>query len=247
MRTRRFVVLALALLPVPMAFGASACSAESPAGRVQLLELYTSQGCNSCPPAERWFAQIPPGDTLIPLAFHVDYWDKLGWKDLYSDHRNTERQQRYAMHAGDPVIYTPQVFLDGRVLREWQRGVPKSSAGTPALPRLTLSARREGARVEARLETLGKLPADALATFALVEGGLTVDIKAGENKGVTLRHDHVVRAYAEQKAGAMTEATLAVPAGLAPTRSALVAWIQDAGTGAPVQAVRLPLDRCGPG
>jgi hypothetical protein len=183
MRTRRFVVLALALLPVPMAFGASACSADSPAARVNLLELYTSQGCNSCPPAERWFAQIPPGDTLIPLAFHVDYWDKLGWKDLYSDHRNTERQQRYAMHAGDPVIYTPQVFLDGRVLREWQRGVPKSSAGTPrpAQAHAQRASRRRPARGAARDAGQAARRTRARRSRSWKAGSRSTS-KAGENK-----------------------------------------------------------------
>jgi hypothetical protein len=249
-RVRLRLVLPI-LLALPLALPAhaatGACSATSPPGRARLLELYTSQGCNSCPPAERWFTTIAPGDTLIPMAFHVDYWDRLGWKDLYSDARHTARQQRYAMHGGDDRIYTPQVLLDGRELRDWQRGVPESAPSLAAAPVLELSASRDGGRLEARLEAKGQVPADAVAAFALVEGGLTVDIRAGENKGVTLRQEHVVRAYAEHRAGASNRTGFELPADLAPARSAVVAWLQDARSGAPIQAVRLPLDRCGPG
>jgi hypothetical protein len=244
----RLVLPILLALPLalPARAGPGACSAGSPPGRARLLELYTSEGCNSCPPAERWFTTIPPSETLIPMAFHVDYWDHLGWKDPYSEARNTQRQLRYAEHGGDDRVYTPQVFLDGRELTAWQRGVPESPSPRPATPALELSASRDGSRVEARLEARGQVPDGAIAAFALVEGGLTVEIKAGENKGVTLRQDHVVRAYAEQKAAASNRASLAVPAGLAPSRSAVVAWLQDSRTGAPIQAVRLALDRCGP-
>jgi hypothetical protein len=244
---RRLPILALLLPLAPSAWAAAdACRASSPEARAQLLELYTSEGCNSCPPAERWFATIAPGEALIPLAFHVDYWDKLGWKDAYSDHRNTERQLRYASLWGEPAVYTPQVFLDGHELREWRRGVPGPKAGARA-PRLVLSASRTGGQVDARLESRDALPREALAVFALVEGGLTVDIRAGENKGATLRHEHVVRAYAEQEAAPSSAVRIAIPPGFAPERGALVAWIQDARDGTPVQAVRLPLAACGRG
>src|SRR5579863_4246289 len=95
----------------------------SPATRVSLMELYTSEGCDSCPPAEGWLASLRDDGRLwkqlVPVAFHVDYWDELGWKDPFDSHGYTLRQQRISSHAGNLTIYTPEFVLDGGEWRNW--------------------------------------------------------------------------------------------------------------------------------
>ena len=89
-----------------------------------MIELYTSEGCNSCPPAERFLNRFVDNkqlwQTYIPLAFHVDYWDYLGWHDKFATPANTQRQQRYGKVLQSPTIYTPEFFVNGK---EWRRGL----------------------------------------------------------------------------------------------------------------------------
>ncbi|MFL6703417.1 MAG: DUF1223 domain-containing protein, partial [Paraburkholderia graminis] len=120
------LVAALALLCASgLVSAASAmCSARSPAHRVALVELYSSEGCNSCPPADAWLGQWKNSGatrSVVPLALHVDYWNGLGWTDRFSQHRFTERQQTLTDLAGGHTIYTPEVFVGGRELRTWSQ------------------------------------------------------------------------------------------------------------------------------
>lgn len=101
--------------------GAS-CSATSPVTAGHLVELYTSEGCSSCPPADRWLRNLPARDDVVALAFHVDYWDYLGWRDRFADSRFTDRQRAMAARAGSGTVYTPEVALDGREWRRWSSG-----------------------------------------------------------------------------------------------------------------------------
>lgn len=96
---------------------AGECSAKSDASTVPLLELYTSEGCSSCPPADKWLSGLKPDPKkLIPLAFHVDYWDYIGWKDKFSKAEYSDRQRKTAAYAGAGYVYTPQFVLSGRDL-----------------------------------------------------------------------------------------------------------------------------------
>jgi len=224
---------------------ADGCVAHSPrAVRTRVLELYTSEGCSSCPPADRWFSTIAPGAAILPLAFHVDYWDYIGWTDRYADPRHTARQRLIAARTRASAIYTPAVVLDGREYRNWSRGLPDAAPPTATGPGLTLEGRRSGGAIEARLTIDGEVAGSARVHFALAEGGLMSAVRAGENRGETLRHDHVVRALADAAVAPVVEAQLAVPGDLVPERAALVAWLEDGWTGATRQAVRLPLAGC---
>ncbi len=102
------------------------CSAKSRAQTASLLELYTSEGCSSCPPADQWLSNIESSgvgtDKLVPLAFHVDYWDYIGWKDRYAKPDFSERQRQAARVTGSATVYTPQVMLGGRDFRSWHSG-----------------------------------------------------------------------------------------------------------------------------
>ena len=250
------VFAAFALLASVHAAAAPACRAQSGALTRPGVELYTSEGCDSCPPADRWFsATFADGKGPIPLAFHVDYWDRLGWKDRFASPLYTERQHHAAESNRASFVYTPQVLLQGRDLR-W-RDAPAAAlaraAAEPARAQVEVTAEREGAtlRVHALARGVdGRLPADAALAIAYVDNDLNSDVKAGENSGVRLHHDHVVRAFASggrvDAAGAVAaDATFATPA--EPGRDpGIVAFVQRARDGAVLQAVALSLTDCPP-
>jgi hypothetical protein len=257
-RAHRFACAFLAaLLALPaVAASPAACKATSGPRTTPLVELFTSEGCDSCPPADRWLsAQFPrvagPG-APVAVAFHVDYWDRLGWVDRFGSPKWTERQYE-AVHARrDGFAYTPQVLLQGRDFRGWGRDATRAldeAAQKPARADLELTATVDGNAVRANVTAR---VADAAArksariVIAYADSALTSDVKAGENKGVRLTHDHVVRALAKGREGA-TEASAAftrpTEAGASPT---LVAFIQDTASNDVLQAVALALAACSP-
>jgi hypothetical protein len=226
---------------------ASDCTARSGPVRARVVELYTSEGCNSCPPADRWLQTLAPADDLAVLAFHVDYWDYLGWRDRFGDPRFAQRQREMIGYTGGGGAYTPQVALDGRELKRWAQGLPPAQ---PASPVLNLSMRVEtqaqALRVDLASEWTGpRGQTQPRAYFALTESGLESDVRSGENRGERLRHDHVVRAFDGPHPLVAATATLAVPADLARGRARVVVFVQDIATGAVMQAVQQPLATCG--
>ena len=107
---------------------AAECSAKSGANTVPLLELYTSEGCSSCPPADKWMSGIN-NDKVTPLAFHVDYWDYIGWKDKFSKAEYSDRQRKGAAFAGAGFVYTPQFVMNGRDFKGWDNSRLNTSVG----------------------------------------------------------------------------------------------------------------------
>jgi hypothetical protein len=176
-----------------------AATATSPAApRVILAELFTSQGCSSCPPADRLLSSI--GDLageaeVIPLAFHVDYWDDLGWRDPFSDAAWTERQQRYAARVSGGRVYTPMLVVQGSAhMVGSSRGEIASALARAA------RAPDSGATITGRSATPERVAVDASAGdssarawVALVESGIDTEVTRGENQGRVLRNDHIVR------------------------------------------------------
>jgi len=223
-----------------------------------LVELYTSEGCDSCPPADRWLATtFAPGFDLrraIPLAFHVDYWDRLGWKDRFASSAHTERQYAEMRAGGARFVYTPQVLVQGRDFPSWRSGssafatAVATTAARPARAQITIEANPQRAGVAVSVDARVPDASDrkgATLHLALIDSGLVSDVKAGENAGVRLAHDHVVRVLragpeVDDAGAAKIAAQLAWPAepGRAPT---LVAFVQSAATGAVLQALALPL------
>ena len=120
---RHVLAIALILSAVQPDFALAACTAESRPHRVPLLELYTSEGCDSCPPADRWVSELPhrglDASRVVVLAFHVDYWDRLGWVDRFGQQRFSERQRLLNSRNGARVVYTPQLVLNGK---DYRRG-----------------------------------------------------------------------------------------------------------------------------
>lgn len=185
-------LLLLGALLAPAA-DAATCSAVSGDTRNRLLELYTSEGCSSCPPADRWLSQLPQDSGVVPLAFHVDYWDRLGWRDRFAQAAFSQRQRD--RNRGLGWVYTPQVMLDGEDLRNWHRGLPARSY-SPAQASLSLTLAQTPERIDVQA---GSRFASAVAArgarlyLALVENRLSSNVTAGENDRRTLHHDHVVR------------------------------------------------------
>jgi hypothetical protein len=166
-----------------------------------LVELFTSEGCSSCPPADASLAglartQPVDGVELIALGFHVTYWDYLGWKDPYAAPEHSARQRRYALDGDDNRIYTPQMVVDGARSfvgnDEEARLQAAAAAKQPKVP-LRLTTRVEGSAVIVTV-TMDTAPAKGLELWAaLAEDGLSSEVKRGENAGRTLAHAAVVR------------------------------------------------------
>ncbi|MGZ6124932.1 MAG: DUF1223 domain-containing protein [Myxococcales bacterium] len=163
-----------------------------------LVELFTSEGCSSCPPADAALARLHreqpvPGVELIVLSEHVDYWDDLGWKDPFSDRRFSDRQSAYGGRT-----YTPQAIVDGRidVLGSDQAGIVRAAASSARDPHGTLALARTPAGVRISVTGLSG-HSDASVMVAVVEDGLSSKVERGENAGRTLSHTAVVRTLRE--------------------------------------------------
>lgn len=232
----RISLLVLALLLVCVEAAHADCSAQS--RRPRLVELYTSEGCSSCPPADAWLRGLTADGGSAVLAFHVDYWDSLGWKDRFADARFTSRQQQQAARDGGSSVYTPQVVLDGRSWSGWYRGdASLDPVAAAAAMQVTITP---GAGLHVRVATKFDNAADrsGFANYlALTEDGLATAVRAGENRGARLLHDHVVRALAGPLPLAEADADIAVPADVDLSRARVVAFAQRASDGAVAQVV----------
>lgn len=179
---------------------AAECSAQSGPQRVALLELYSSEGCSSCPPADKWTSSLEKRgwgpDKVIPLALHVDYWDYIGWKDRFASPVFTARQQTQAALARSTLVYTPQLTLNGRDYRSWHNE-SRFSQDIATVNRvkpqasIQLAASQDGTRWKVRVQA--SAPEKSTLYLALTENGLSTEVKAGENRGELLRHDYVTR------------------------------------------------------
>jgi hypothetical protein len=228
------------LCPLLAAGATSGCSAASGARMPTLVELYTSQGCNSCPPADRWLSTLKGKPDVVALAFHVDYWDRLGWKDRFASPVYTQRQALQQRSNGARFSYTPQVVIDGIDRPSWSRLSP-GGGRTDAPVQMTLS--RDGARYSAQVQPANGAPARLAAFWALTENGHVTPVKAGENSGVTLTHDFVVREYQPVAAWQADKPvnlhfSPATPADPAHPRQLNLVLV-DADSGRPVQALKL--------
>lgn len=181
---------------------AQTCNSESTDHRVAVLELYTSEGCNSCPPADRWLNGLQDrgfdARRVIPLAFHVDYWDYIGWNDRFAQPAFSQRQRTVAARNDASFVYTPQFIFDGRDFRNpWVAGrlsdklQPFNDRSAPLKMGLQHSTSAE--TVRASLKISNTAAQSAHVYIALFENGLHSVVKAGENAGKKLNHDYVVR------------------------------------------------------
>jgi hypothetical protein len=204
---------------------------ESGPTRTHLIELFTSQGCSSCPPAEAWLSKLKnePGlwKNFVPLAFHVDYWDRLGWRDPFASKEWTARQYRYSASWNNDSVYTPGFVLDGRELRTPR--IPAPSGEQPGVLKFTLFFNRLTAEF---FPFDGKIK-DVDLHVATLGFRLNTKITAGENNGRDLRQDFVVLSLTDEK---MSAGKVIIPFTAAPNVGAIVAWITATDELEPIQA-----------
>lgn len=214
---------------------------ESGPQQVTLLELYTSEGCSSCPPAEAWLSRLKddPGlwKNFVPVAFHVDYWNRLGWTDRYSSPQWTERQSRYAALWSNESVYTPAFVLNGSEWRNWSEKVPQ--------PNEKKNGQLQASSEDGKGWTIEFQPAKGEsgeweAHLAFLGNGINAKIGAGENSGRNLQHDFVVLSQSSQvmknaDGRATASLTIASQKESAP-RVALAIWVTRRGQLTPLQA-----------
>ncbi len=193
----RKLVLAAALSLV--SFGAIAPDAK--ADNI-VVELYTSQGCSSCPPADKLLGDLAKKEGIIALSLHVDYWDYLGWKDVFSSPAFADRQRRYAQAAGSTMIYTPQMVIGGKDQVVGTRVMEVADAlqahSTKVSP-VSLMARSSGTRAEIALQARDQsaLPDEMIVQLVRYLPSETVKIERGENAGRSITYHNIVTSWNE--------------------------------------------------
>ena len=223
--------LILLTLVVASAARAGDLVLESGSQKTHLVELFTSQGCSSCPPAEAWLSKLKAEPRLwkdfVPLAFHVDYWDRLGWRDPFAAKEWTARQYQYSASWKSESVYTPGFVLDGR---EWlDRGVPSSSNEKPGSLKLSIA----NGKVTAEFVPADGAKRDLDLRVVILGFDLTTKVGAGENSGRSLRQDFVVLSLANEKmSGGKSEMTLAADS----RAGAIAAWVTAPNQLEPIQA-----------
>jgi hypothetical protein len=230
---------------------AKAPAPAAAADGVAVVELFTSEGCSSCPPADDVLATLGAASRakdagaaarrVYALAFHVDYWDGLGWRDRFSDPAFSERQRQYAKSFGSGRIYTPQMIISGAtefvgsdaVAAKRAIADAQSRPATVAL-KLSIEPAKSGNSYAVRYSTSGVTPSSAaLLNVALVERGLETAVKRGENGGRKLAHENVVRWFKTfELAGDERGATeVQVPDGVTRKNASVIAYVQQQGPG----------------
>ncbi len=249
----------IALMLASAAYAAEpACSTYSGPHTTALVELYTSEGCDSCPAADRWlsslFGQGFRPEQVVPLALHVDYWDYIGWKDPFAKGEFSVRQRKLAQMKRPVIVYTPQVLLQGQDFRRWS-GSEFSQEVTrinsrPARARIALTIRAVApdaihAELSATLIDSGEKK-NAVVYLAAYENKLASDVRAGENRGKRLEHDFVVRewigpiAFGESLKLEERRALPLLP-GKNPRHLGVAAFVQNRATSEVLQALMLPV------
>ena len=227
-----------------------ACLARSGANTAVLVELYTSEGCSSCPPADRWLSTLgerySPSE-VVPLALHVDYWDYLGWKDRYAKREFSQRQRRLSQLQRAALVYTPQVLVQGGDYRQWQsaefertvaRINSQSARASLELEILAVSSDGLQLRASAAVEEPTSR-AQAAVYVAAYENRLESRITAGENRGVVLQHDRVVLEWRGPYALGTQQIQLALLPKAKIADSGVAAFVQNRRTGEVLQALSL--------
>ena len=236
----------------------STVNVSSGARTTTIVELFTSEGCDSCPPADKWFSRLSAQKNgVVPLAYHVDYWDYIGWKDRFAKAEYAQRQRSEVRRQGGNTVYTPQVLLDGQDARQWSAQARFDStlsaiaARTPRA-RIAVQANPTDAVLDISL-SIGVDStdrADADAYIVITENNLLSRVTAGENRGVTLAHDHVVRELLGPVAidtrmdrNTDFKRAITLPTGWRREELTVAAFVQHRRTGEILQAVSAPICR----
>jgi hypothetical protein len=235
--------LALILLATAARAAETVHFASGPS-RVSLVELYTSEGCSSCPPADKWLGELRSDSGLwrdfVPVAFHVSYWDSLGWTDRLSSRQFTAREYAYAGAWGSQNVYTPCFVRNGA---EWRPARGNAGEHGGLAGHLEVDVEPSGVCTATFIPPAPQTPGTGYRVhLALLGGGISSRVTAGENSGATLRHEFVVLGLAEKDlaagTGALMEARLRLPDPSVRdfTRKSVAAWITGLDGITPLQA-----------
>lgn len=241
MKTAIQLLMTLTFMVMPLTLFAADIFESGPQ-RVSVLELYTSEGCSSCPPADRWLSELKQDKRLwkrlIPVAFHVDYWNYIGWPDQFSSVAFSDRQRRYASSKGLSTVYTPGFLLNGA---EWRSffGLRHLSLDDDA-DAGDLTVKVDQQNVQATYEPAGKSVEKPVLNIAVLGFDLVTKVESGENRGKQLRHDFTVLGYSTvpmSEESGVYSATMQLPdiSTQAP-RTGIATWINEQGDQTPVQA-----------
>ena len=246
--TIRTIAMALGVILPISSFGA--CETQSGPMTAAWVELYTSEGCSSCPPAEQQINRLrqtlTPTADIVLLALHVNYWDYLGWKDSYAKGSFSDRQSALVHANRHSTVYTPQVFLNGVEIPSWGSGLRSQVMrlnAQPAVANIHLRANRtKSGALAVGTEAKSTEPSDSTGLYlAITESGLVSTVTKGENSGETLTHDYVVREWIGpihlSRGEARMRREIALPPTWNRTRLEIVAFIQDEHSGRVLQAV----------
>jgi len=214
-----------------------------------LLELYTSQGCSSCPPADQWLSKLK-GDqrlwqNIFPVAFHVDYWNYIGWRDPFSKDVYSNRQRSYAGHGNVSSVYTPGFIINGKEWRSWfrQRDINTVMDGLRSNPgKLSLSLQND--TLQADFIPKDRSVKHPILNVAWLKMNISTDVLRGENSGKTLRHDFVCHEWQQFEASPTTTDyhwQQQISTAISQQTDALVVWISDKNDPTPVQTVGMRL------
>lgn len=234
---------------------AAAGKDQAPKGKivgVAVVELFTSEGCSSCPPADELLGELAKdarghGRPVYVLAFHVDYWNYIGWTDPFSDAAYSRRQSQYAQAFRSEQVYTPQMVVNGRTQfvgsdRAKAKAAIANALATPPAANVRVEvAGMERAALRLSYHVDGA-PAGSVLNAAVVEGGLSTRVPRGENTGRTLRHENVVRAFrAVTLEKADGQVRIDVPAAVRRENAAVIAYVQRPADMAVLGASSVPL------
>lgn len=164
---------------------------ESGKNKVNFIELFTSESCSSCPPAEAWLNKLKHSDGLfksfVPIEFHVDYWNYLNWKDRFSKPEFTQRQRNYAHYRSQNSVFTPQLLINSSTDWHYSKDIPSKS--TISAPNLKVKFNKDTYTAKVNIES--KTNSEYICEAALLGGDYTTKVKAGENEGKVLKHEFV--------------------------------------------------------
>lgn len=226
---------------VAVSIGAAAPSAKifsSGEKPVPLVELFTSEGCSSCPPAERWMGELRNDERLwrefVPVAWHVNYWDRLGWPDKFADEAYTDRQYAYAEKWNARSVYTPGLVRGGDEWRIRDGGITERGSARGGALNVSLT----GETVSVNFDAASMGTKDLRVNVARLGGGIASNVRSGENRGRKLEHEFLVLGWSQQplRAG---KALLPLPeqdASVNAPRQAIAVWISQADDPTPLQA-----------
>ena len=236
-------IVPLFLLAAVLIVGAGAVRAQEKAPVV--VELFTSEGCSSCPPADAILGELAQRPNIVPLAFHVDYWDYIGWKDPYASPASTQRQHDYKAALGLHMVYTPQMIVDGRTdVVGSERGDVEAAIGRAAAqPKLAVAIEKDSAGYRVVIPAAAA-PAGGPATvwLAFFDGEKETRVARGENGGRTLKEYNIVREW--RQIGSWNGQTLSLPLPMpaAPGQDGCAVIVQSGPVGPILGAALMKLD-----